>query len=93
MRAYGIPVDACDEYCRLGEFIALEAMKHWVVAIQGCFKAHYLRQRTRADLEQQVQINTNCKLPGIFASLDLEELPPNLARAISRQGEESERYP
>jgi hypothetical protein len=70
MLAYGVPADACDEYCRLGESTALEAMKRWVVAIRGCFEAQYLRQPTRVDLERQVQINTNRGLPGMFASLD-----------------------
>jgi hypothetical protein len=27
MLAYGVPADACDEYCRLGESTTLEAMK------------------------------------------------------------------
>jgi hypothetical protein len=62
--------DVCDEYCRLGESTALVAMKKWVVAIRGCFEAQYLRQPTRADLERQVQINTNRGLPSMFKSLD-----------------------
>jgi hypothetical protein len=38
MLAYSVSADACDEYCRLGESTALEAMKRWVVAIRGCSK-------------------------------------------------------
>jgi hypothetical protein len=68
--AYGVPADACDEYCRLGESTALEAMKRWVVAVRGVFEAQYLRQPSRADFEKQVQINTNRRLPDMFASLD-----------------------
>jgi hypothetical protein len=37
--AYGVHADACDEYYRLEESTSLEATKHWVVIIQGCFKA------------------------------------------------------
>jgi hypothetical protein len=58
MLAYGVPIDLCDEYCRLGESTALVAMKRWVVSIWGCFEAQYLRQPTRANLKRQVQINT-----------------------------------
>ena len=42
MLAYGVPVDACDEYYWLGESTAMEAMKRWIVAIWGCFEARYL---------------------------------------------------
>jgi hypothetical protein len=70
MLAYGVPTDSCDEYYRLGESTALEAMKHLVVAIRGCFEAQYLQQPTKVDLEQQVQINTNRGLPDMFTSLD-----------------------
>jgi hypothetical protein len=70
MLAYGVPADACNEYWRLGESTAMEAMKHWVIAIRGCFEAQYLRQLSRADLDWQVQINIARGLPGMFASLD-----------------------
>ena len=33
MLMYGLPVDACDDYCRLGKSIAYECMKRFVVAI------------------------------------------------------------
>ena len=39
MLAYGIPANACDEYCRLGESTTLVAMKRWVVAIWCFFQA------------------------------------------------------
>jgi hypothetical protein len=70
MLAYGVPANACDEYCRLEESTAMEAMKRWVVAIRGCFEAQYLRQPSRADLDWQVQIDTARGLLGMFASLD-----------------------
>jgi hypothetical protein len=63
MLAYGVPADACDEYYRLGESTAMEAMKCWVVVIRGCFEVQYLRQPSRADLDRQVQINTARGLP------------------------------
>ena len=33
MLAYGTPLDACDEYMKFGEIIALEAMKKWLAVI------------------------------------------------------------
>ena len=61
---------AIDEYVRLGESTALEAMKRWVVAIHSCFGATYLRQPTQADFEWQIRINTDHGFSGMFASLD-----------------------
>ena len=57
MLAYEIPMDACDEYCRLSEAAAFEAMKQFVIAIRGCFKGTYLKQPTYFDVVKQVIIN------------------------------------
>ena len=70
MLAYGVPIDACDEYVRLGESTVLEAMKHWIAAIHTCFGETYLRQPTRADIEKQMRINSAHGFPKMFASLD-----------------------
>ena len=70
MLAYGVPIDACDEYIRLGESTVLEAMKSWAAAIHACFGETYLRQPTRADIEKQMQINNARVFPGMFVSLD-----------------------
>ena len=70
MLAYGVPVDACDEYIRLGESTVLEAMKRWVAVIHACFGDTYLRQPTHVDIEKQMRINNACGFPGMFASLD-----------------------
>ena len=70
MLAYGIPTDATNEYVRLGESTALEAMKYWVAAIHSCFGATYLQLPTRADFERQIRINNNHGFPGMFAGLD-----------------------
>ena len=70
MLAYGLPADACDEYCRLDESTASECMKHFVLAIRGCFESTYLRQPTRQDFERQMAINEARGFPGMFGSLD-----------------------
>ena len=70
MLAYGLPADACDEYIRIGETIALVAMRHWVNAIRACFGDTYLRQPTLADLKKQIDINTARGFPDMFGSLN-----------------------
>jgi hypothetical protein len=70
MLAYGVAVDATDEYCRLGENNATEAMRRFVNAIRHCFESECLRLPTKSDIKKQLQINTQRGFPGIFASLD-----------------------
>jgi hypothetical protein len=55
--AYGVSPDALDEYCRMGESTAMEAMKQYVKAIRAVFKVTYLLQPIRDDLVRQMGIN------------------------------------
>ena len=52
MLAYNLLVDACNDYCRLGESTTIECLKRFVVAIQACFQSTYLKQPTREDIER-----------------------------------------
>ena len=70
MLAYGVAADATDEYCRLGESTAGEAMRCFVNAIRHCFEAEYLILSTEADKKRQIEINTEGGFLGMFASLD-----------------------
>lgn len=70
MLAYGCPIDACDEYCRINEFTTLEGMKCWVVAIRACFELQYLRQPSQEDFQKQIQIKTVRGFPSMFGNLD-----------------------
>ena len=70
MLAFGLPVDACNDYCHLGESIALVCLERFVVVVRGCFKSTYLRQPTRDDLELEMAINKGRGFPGMFGSLD-----------------------
>jgi hypothetical protein len=70
MLAYGTSSDAVDEYCRLSESTAMEAMRRFVVAIMACFESRYLRQPTREDIVRQMGINEKRGFPGMFASID-----------------------
>jgi hypothetical protein len=58
MLAYGGAADGTDEYCRLGESTAVEAMKRFVRAMHSCFELQYLRQPSQADLEKQIAMNS-----------------------------------
>jgi hypothetical protein len=70
MLAYGTSGDAMDEYCRLSESTAMEAMTRFVVAIRACFEGRYLRQPTHEDILRQMGINEARGFPGMFASID-----------------------
>jgi hypothetical protein len=68
--AYGTSGDAVDEYCRLSESTAMEAMRRFVLAIRACFESRYLRQPTHEDIVRQMDINEKRGFPGMFASID-----------------------
>jgi hypothetical protein len=51
MLAYGVIADATDEYCRIGESIAMESMKRFCKANRTNFGDHHLRQPTKEDFE------------------------------------------
>ena len=70
MFAYGLPADACDEYCRLGESTAHENMKRFLKAVRVCFECTYLRQPTHQDFERQMATNEARGFPGMFGSID-----------------------
>ena len=70
MLAYGVPVDATDEYCRKEESIAIEAMKRFTMAVRACFKSTFLRQPSLADYQKLMEINAARGFPNMFASLD-----------------------
>ena len=44
MLAYGVPADALDEYFRIGESTALEALRKFVVAVVEVFGLEYMRR-------------------------------------------------
>jgi hypothetical protein len=55
--AYNTTGDAVDEYCRLSDSTAMEAMRRFVWAIRACFEATYLREPTCEDIVRQMDIN------------------------------------
>ncbi len=69
MLACGIAFDICDEYYKLGESMAMELFKRFIIVIQVVFKTHYLDKPTWEDFERQLVINVE-RWPKMFASLD-----------------------
>jgi len=49
MLAYGVQADALDEYIRIGESTALEALRNFVVAVVEVFGPEYLRMSNQHD--------------------------------------------
>lgn len=70
MLVYGAAADATDEYCRLGESTAFEAMKRFVKCVRSSFESTYLRQPRKEDLRKQMEVNEGRGFPGMFASID-----------------------
>jgi hypothetical protein len=68
--AYGVPADAVDEYVRIGESTAHEALKHFCTAIQTAFGGYYLRKPTRADIARLLQVGEARGFPGMLGSVD-----------------------
>ena len=56
MLVYGIPIDACDQYVRLGKNVALEAMKWWIATTHNCFGKTYLQHPMHANIEKKCNL-------------------------------------
>jgi hypothetical protein len=54
--AYGIPADVVNEYVRIGESTAHEALKHFCMAIQTGFGAYYLHAPNAVDIARLLQV-------------------------------------
>ncbi|KAI5345094.1 hypothetical protein L3X38_012971 [Prunus dulcis] len=50
MLAWGCSVDATNEYCKLGESIALESLRKFCCAVEAVYGQRYLRSPNLADL-------------------------------------------
>ena len=70
MLAYSIRADATDEYCRIGESTAIEAMKRFIVVVRGCFESTFLQQPSQEDFPRQIGINVAWGFLSIFVSLN-----------------------
>jgi hypothetical protein len=68
--AYGISADATDEYVRIGESTAREALKRFCRAIRAAFEQEFLRHPTQEEIDRYTQLNARRGLPSMFGSID-----------------------
>jgi hypothetical protein len=67
---YGLLADAVDEYVRIGESTAREALQHFCAAIIDVFGQQYLRAPTRDDIARILAFNEQHGWPRMLGSID-----------------------
>ncbi|KAM5583103.1 hypothetical protein ABKV19_003162 [Rosa sericea] len=70
MLAYGIGADVVDDYLRIGESTAIEAMRRFVQAVIVVFGAEYLRRPTSDDISRVLLIGESRGFLGMLGSID-----------------------
>lgn len=70
MLAYGVPADALDEYIRIGESTALEALRKFVAAVVEVFGPEYMRKPSEQDAARLLTIGASRGFPGMLGSID-----------------------
>jgi hypothetical protein len=70
MLAYGVPADALDEYIRIGESTALEALRKFVAAVVEVFGPEYMRKPNEQDTARLLTIGASREFPGMLGSID-----------------------
>ncbi|RLM66541.1 uncharacterized protein C2845_PM16G15310 [Panicum miliaceum] len=68
--AYGLPLDAVDEYVQIGTSTACEALKHFCSAVIAAFGKEYLRYPTPVDVARLLQEGESRGFPGMLGSID-----------------------
>jgi len=66
MLTYGIPVDAADEYTRIGESTILESLRRFVAAVVDIFEDEYLRYPNEADTAHLLALGEQRGFPGML---------------------------
>ena len=69
MLAYGVPADALDEYIRIGESTALEALRKFVVAVVEVFGPEYLRMPNEQDTARLLATGASRGFLGMLGSI------------------------
>ena len=70
MLAYGVPADALDEYIRIGESTAPEALRNYVVAVVEVFGPEYLRMPNEQDTTILLAIGASRDFLGMLGFID-----------------------
>ncbi|GAA0169539.1 hypothetical protein LIER_23996 [Lithospermum erythrorhizon] len=67
---YGVVVDACVEYVRIGETTAIECVQNFFEGIISIFEKDYLRRPNEEDLKRLLQIGEERGFPGMIRSIN-----------------------
>ena len=70
MLAYGVAVDAMDDYIHIGESIAIESLRKFVKAVVQVFGHEYLRLPNENDTARLLEIGESRGFSGMFGSID-----------------------
>ncbi|XP_038693787.1 putative nuclease HARBI1 [Tripterygium wilfordii] len=70
MLCYGVSGDMMDEYIRLAESTANEAMKNFIAAVITIFGDKYLRSPTSNDIARLLKLHESRGFPGMLGSID-----------------------
>ncbi|XP_066358602.1 uncharacterized protein [Miscanthus floridulus] len=70
MLTYRVPVDAMDEYVRIGESTAIESLRRFVAAVVDLFEEEYLRYPNEADTTRLLALGEQNGFPGMLGSID-----------------------
>ena len=68
--ATGSSANELDEYLKIGETTAMEAMKNFVKGVRDVFGERYLRRPTMEDTERLLKLGEKRGFPGMFGSID-----------------------
>jgi hypothetical protein len=68
--AYGVAANAFDEYIRIGESTALEALRKFTVAVIEVFGPKYMRMPNEEDTARLLAIGAGRGFPGCLGSID-----------------------
>lgn len=70
MLNYGVVDDPCEEYCKFGESITMEALNRFCRTMKECFESRYLWQPNKVNIDIQLQISVDYGFLGMFANLN-----------------------
>ncbi|XP_039775946.1 uncharacterized protein LOC120643603 [Panicum virgatum] len=68
--AYGLPLDAVDEYVQIGTSTAHEALNHFCSVVIAAFGEEYLRSPIPVDVARLLQEGERRGFPGMLGSID-----------------------
>ncbi|KAK9289360.1 hypothetical protein L1049_007515 [Liquidambar formosana] len=70
MLAYGVSIDAVDDYMRMGETTAIEALKRFIKAVIAIFSDEYLRSLNENDIAKVLEISERVRgFPRMLGSI------------------------